>query len=82
MFSSCEMNLIITHFARFGLKGQIFVMAIESNHDKIAPKLLRTDIQFLRAVSVVMVVFFHLNWISGGFIGVDSFFVVCSFWMF
>ena len=41
------------------------------------PKRLRGDIQGLRAVAVVAVIANHLvGWPTGGFIGVDVFFVV------
>ena len=42
---------------------------------------LRRDIQALRAVAVLMVVLFHLwpNRLSGGFAGVDVFFVISGF---
>ncbi|MET0929485.1 MAG: hypothetical protein ABWX74_08200, partial [Aeromicrobium sp.] len=41
----------------------------------------RTDIQALRAVAVMSVVLYHLwpNRLSGGFVGVDIFFVISGF---
>jgi peptidoglycan/LPS O-acetylase OafA/YrhL len=41
----------------------------------------RTDIQALRAVAVLAVVFNHLSadWLTGGYVGVDVFFVISGF---
>src|ERR1700722_15541010 len=41
----------------------------------------RPDIDGLRAVAVLPVLFFHLRmpWISGGFVGVDVFFVISGY---
>lgn len=41
----------------------------------------RLDIQGLRALAVIFVVIFHINylWLPGGFIGVDMFFVISGF---
>ena len=47
----------------------------------IQKKILRKDIQALRAVAIIAVVLFHL-WparLTGGFIGVDVFFVISGF---
>ncbi|TYC98995.1 acyltransferase [Arthrobacter echini] len=45
-----------------------------------SPRGLRPDIQGLRAVAVIVVVLDHLlGWPSGGFIGVDIFFVISGF---
>uniref|UniRef100_UPI00352B9503 acyltransferase family protein n=1 Tax=Klebsiella variicola TaxID=244366 RepID=UPI00352B9503 len=41
----------------------------------------RSDIDGLRAVAILLVVFFHsgLTFFSGGFVGVDVFFVISGF---
>lgn len=42
---------------------------------------LRTDLQGLRALAFVFVLLFHINpdWLPGGFIGVDMFFVISGY---
>ncbi len=46
-----------------------------------APRQIRVDIQFLRAISIVLVVLYHLgvSFVNGGFIGVDIFFVISGY---
>ena len=49
---------------------------LNSNNQKI-----KYEIEFLRAISVLLVVFFHFEIfkLSGGFIGVDVFFVISGY---
>lgn len=52
----------------------------EPKKKKKTKSSLRPDIQGLRAVAVLAVVFDHLiHWPSGGFVGVDVFFVISGF---
>jgi peptidoglycan/LPS O-acetylase OafA/YrhL len=48
-----------------------------------APDGFRSDINGLRAISITLVVAYHLapSWVPGGFIGVDVFFVISGFLM-
>jgi peptidoglycan/LPS O-acetylase OafA/YrhL len=57
--------------------------AVESRTGKAtgSPGRIRADIQGLRALAVGMVVFYHLwpNRLTGGFVGVDVFFVISGY---
>lgn len=39
----------------------------------------RNDIDGLRAISVLVVVFFHLGYLPNGYLGVDVFFVISGY---
>ena len=43
--------------------------------------IFRNDIQFLRGISVIAVILFHINnsYLPGGFLGVDIFFIISGY---
>lgn len=49
--------------------------------EKAPPKQIRIDIQILRAISIILVLLYHLGVprVKGGFIGVDIFFVISGY---
>ena len=54
---------------------------MSSSVSSTVPKLFRQDIQQLRGIAVLAVIVNHLggNWLPGGYLGVDMFFVVSGF---
>ena len=56
-------------------------MQLNYNHEVNSSQHIRVEIQFLRAVAVTLVVLSHIRIgaFSGGFVGVDMFFVVSGF---
>jgi len=62
---------------------QLLARAMLAERDFMSNKALayRPDIDGLRAVAVLAVVIFHFNkqWLPGGFVGVDIFFVISGF---
>ena len=43
------------------------------------PKIYRKDIDGLRAIAVIAVIFFHLGFLPNGYLGVDIFFVISGY---
>lgn len=48
---------------------------------KIFPANRRRDIDGMRGLAVLFVIFFHAGWLKGGFIGVDIFIVISGYFM-
>jgi hypothetical protein len=71
------------HFGCFALCHFKIVMNITCPRTQRSSGMqLRKDINGLRAIAAIAVALFHFNssWMSGGFVGVDVFFVI--FWFF
>ena len=43
------------------------------------PRKYRNDIDGLRAIAVLVVIFFHFGYLSNGYLGVDVFFVISGY---
>lgn len=75
-----EENWIIELIKNYYKDFKDIILSIYCNEDNL---IIRKDIQILRAISVILVLFFHLNinkWVFGsGFIGVDIFFVISGY---
>lgn len=80
---------IYCHPLNFVEKRNILVMLLPQSESffknrilpKIFPENRRRDIDGLRGLSVLFVIFFHAGWLKGGFIGVDIFIVISGYFM-
>ena len=50
-------------------------------HFSVKPKRYLTGLDGLRAIAVIAIIIYHLNplWLPGGFLGVDTFFVISGY---